>query len=231
MKLFIPLICYNHTAHTSFMISMMRLIMALKNSNIDATVFPITFESLISRARNAAVAHFLSSEATHILFIDSDIEFNPDDVAKLINANKDVVCGAYPQKWLNIEKLQTGKPIEVCTKSSCHVLDVETNECEYVTTGFLLIKREVFLKMIEEYPDRKYVNDIDGYMGASTDAFYDFFPVSVHPETKKYESEDYGFSRLWRQTGGKLYVVPDITLKHYGWFGFPGNLERQLTDK
>ncbi|NBS71629.1 hypothetical protein EBT31_22365, partial [bacterium] len=159
------------------------------------------------------------------------IIFNPDDVAKLINANKDVVCGAYPQKWLNIEKLQTGKPIEVCTKSSCHVLDVETNECEYVTTGFLLIKREVFLKMIEEYPDRKYVNDIDGYMGASTDAFYDFFPVSVHPETKKYESEDYGFSRLWRQTGGKLYVVPDITLKHYGWFGFPGNLERQLTDK
>jgi glycosyltransferase involved in cell wall biosynthesis len=204
--------------------------MVLKNSNIDAVIFPITFESLISRARNASVAHFLSDkDATHLLFIDSDIEFAPEDVAKLINANRDVVCGAYPQKWLNIEKLQSGQPLEVCTKSSCHVLDVDSGECEYVTTGFLLIRRLVFETMMDKYKDRQYVNDIDGYMGANKDFFYDFFPVSVNEVTKRFESEDYGFSRLYRETGGKIYVVPDITLKHYGWFGYPGNLHRQMT--
>lgn len=216
------------------MMSIMRLVMVLKNSNIEAVIYPITFESLISRARNAAVAHFLSDEnASHLLFIDSDIEFIPEDVAKLINANKEVVCGAYPQKWLNIEKLKTGKPIEVCTKTSCHLIDKEISavmECEYVTTGFLLIRRDAIEKMMDKYKDRQYKNDIDGYMGAKDDMFYDLFPVMIHPVTKRYESEDYGFSRLCREMGGRLYVVPDITLKHYGWYGYSGNLYSQLMD-
>lgn len=234
MKLFIPLICYNHTCHTSYMMSMMRLIMVLKNSNIDAVVYPITFESLINRARNAAVAHFLSDETTtHLLFIDSDIEFKPEDVAKLINANKEIVCGAYPQKWLNVDKLKTGKPIEVCTKTSCHLIDKKVDqimECEYVTTGFLLIRRDAIEKMTEKYKGRQYRNDIDGYMGSKEDKFFDLFPVTIHPETKRFESEDYGFSRLWREIGGQLFVVPDITLKHYGWYGYTGNLYNQLIE-
>lgn len=233
MKLFIPLICYNHTCHTSFMMSFMRLILFLKDNGIDVTVMPITFESLVSRARNAAVAHFLSNAAcTHLLFIDSDIEFIPEDVVKLVRADKDVVCGAYAQKWLDFNVLKQGKPLEVSTRTSCHLAQSKVEdimECSYATTGFLLIKRNVFEQMTVAYPDRKYVNDIDGYMG-SGDYFYDFFPVSVNQTNRKYESEDYGFSRLWRGLGGKIYVVPDITLKHYGWFGFPANLKQQLND-
>ena len=232
MKLFIPLICYNHTCHTSFMLSFMRLLLALKSNNIDTVVFPITFESLISRARNAAVAHFLAdASATHLIFIDADIEFNPDDVAKLINSNKDVVCGAYAQKWLDIDKIKEGKPLEVCTKTSCHLAQEkveECMECNYATTGFLLIKRCVLEKMVIAYPEREYINDVDGYVGSGNLKFFDLFSVAVNPETRRYESEDYGFSRLWRSLGGYIYVIPDITLRHYGWYGYPANLYKQL---
>jgi glycosyltransferase involved in cell wall biosynthesis len=209
-------------------------------------VFPITFESLISRGRNAAVAHFLSDpEATHLLFIDSDIEFETEAVIKLINADKEVICAGYAQKWLREDLIQRvftrdivpPQPLELCTHTSIqltrptNVEDVkEIVEIEYATTGFLLIKREVFDKMRQVHPHRKYINDIDGYMSANPDAFYDFFPATIRESTRRFESEDFGFSRLWKECGGTVYLHTNVSLRHHGWFGFPANIYRQLTD-
>jgi len=214
------------------MMSFMRLILELKNGGIAASVFPITFDSLISRARNAAVAHFMSDEeATHLLFIDADIEFSPGDVLKLLRADKDVVGGAYAKKFLQLDKVQKGQPLETATSVSCHILDLEVSdlkECSYISTGFLLIRKNVFEVLMTKYPERRYANDIDGYSGARPDMFYDIFSVMINPSSKRYESEDYGFSRLWREVGGKIHVVPDITLNHHGWFAYPANLHQQL---
>ena len=59
MKLFVPLICYNHTCNTEYMMSILKLLNAAKDSKLNISFYPIFFESLVSRARNAAVAHFL----------------------------------------------------------------------------------------------------------------------------------------------------------------------------
>jgi len=249
MKLFIPLICYNHGCHTSYMMSMLKFILFCRENGISCTVYPITFESLISRARNAAVAHFLSdADATHLLFIDSDIEFEAKDVIALLQSDKDVVCGSYPQKWLDLSKYnsapgsgQAVKPIHACVTHSVHLSDSKiinmssqstSLPVKYATTGFLLVKRGVFEAMMKAYPERQYRNDIDGYMGgANALFFYDFFPVTIEPVSRRYESEDYGFSRLWTSIGGDIFVIPDITLRHYGWFAYEGNLHNTLSMK
>jgi len=235
MKIFLPVICYNHTCNTEFMMSLLRLITFAKDNNIAIVIFPITFESLINRARNAAVAHFLSEQnATHLLFIDSDISFEPNDVIKLIQANKDVVGAAYPQKWLNTSLFNPSatNPLELCTTPSVHLVDKQQisplMEASYITTGFLLIKREVFSKLMKHYPDKKYKNDIDGYSSADPNLFYDFFSISINPNDQRLESEDFGFSRSWTTIGGKIHVVTDIVLTHHGWFGYKCNLHRQL---
>lgn len=242
MKLFIPIICYNHTCHTSYMFSLLRLVMFLKDSNISAELFPIVFDSLVNRARNAAVAHFLSTDCTHLLFIDSDIEFSPGDVIKLIQSKERVVGGAYAQKWLNFDKVKDifkrdpipEKPLSLCTNHSIHfnLVSSETNldkiEVDYLTTGFMLIERYVFTELIKHYPNRKYKNDVDGYMSAHKDLFYNFFCVEINEDTNRFESEDYGFCRLWKNIGGHIYVIPDITLTHYGWFGYDCNLKHQM---
>lgn len=239
MKLFIPVICYNHMCHTSYMFSLMRLIIQLKEANINVTLFPIVFDSLVNRARNAAVAYFLSGDYTHLLFIDSDIEFSPDDVIKLILAKEKIVGGAYAQKWLNLDKMKQvfssdksiEKPMELCTNHSVHLKEMkisEKSEVDYLTTGFMLIEKEVFTELIKHFPERQYRNDIDGYMGADQSKFYNFFCVEINPNTKRYESEDYGFCRLWKSIQGKIYVIPDITLTHYGWYGYSINLKRTL---
>ncbi len=242
MKIFIPVICYNHTCHTSYMFSLMRLILILKEMGIPASVFPITFDSLVNRARNAATAYFMSDpDHTHMLFIDADIEFKVKDIISLLEANKDVIGIGYAQKWLNEDKLkyvfeQKERPndfLELCTNASVHLIKENKDqgkiqEVEYCTTGCLLIKREVIDKMMKAYPERKYMNDVDGYMGGKEDYFYNLFSVEIHPETKRFESEDYAFCRLWRQLDGKIHVLLDASLKHWGWFGYPNNLHRQI---
>ena len=240
MQIFLPLICYNHTCHTSYMMSIIKMMMIFTKEKINIALYPITFDSLINRARNAAVAQFLSDpDNTHLLFIDSDIEFSVDLILRMIREDKDVMGIGYAQKWLNIGKMKQvfselnvpKDPIQLCTNASIHLIPGEkgpVQEVEYCTTGCLLIKRHVIEKMMEKYPERKFMNDVDAYMGSDPEKFYNLFCIEIHPETKRLESEDYAFCRLWREMGGKIHVLLDANLRHHGWFGYDNNIYRQL---
>ena len=69
-------------------------------------------ESLITRARNYCADEFLRNEVyTHLMFIDSDIGFNPQDVLSLAaiadpESDKDILCGPYPKKTISWEKIK-----------------------------------------------------------------------------------------------------------------------------
>jgi hypothetical protein len=90
----------------------------------------------------------------------------------------------------------------------------------------MLIKTDVFKEIAKKKPEIKYKNDIDGYAPYG-DNFYDFFRCQVNPETKKYESEDYGFCKLWQECGGKIHAIPEIKLGHRGNYIFEGSLKEQ----
>jgi hypothetical protein len=242
IKLFIPVIAYNHTCHTAYMFSLMKLVLALKERNINVTLFNIGFDSLVCRARNAAVAYFMSQEDnTHLLFLDADIEFKVEDILKLIEAKESVIGAAYSQKWLNLDKMKAvfkqesipENPLQLCTNHSVHIKEPVNQsqsklEVSYLTTGCMLINRSAIETLIRCYPERKFTNDIDGYSTANKDLFYNFFSVEINIETKRYESEDYCFCRLYTQKQGKVYVIPDIVLTHYGWFGFQCDMTKSI---
>src|SRR5689334_19126619 len=97
---------YGAMVSLEFHQSMINLVMLLNQSGYDCALFSVRNESLITRARNACVARFLADAAlTHLLFIDVDIEFPPQAVLRLLNANKHIVGGVYPQKDIDVERL------------------------------------------------------------------------------------------------------------------------------
>ena len=232
MKVFIPLICYNHTCNTEWMMSILKLLNSAKETGLNMSFYPIFFERLVSRARNAAVAHFLEDEEnTHLLFIDSDIIFEPEDVYRLIQAEKDVIAGMYPKKyivWDRLKKDPNAERVDFPIGGEIKVTEDDFIESSYLPTGFLMIKREAILKLIVEHPELKYKNDIDGYMGGE-DNFYNLFNAGIRNGI--YESEDWGFCSLWKESGGQVLIHPDINLKHVGWHEYSGNLVNYIFKK
>ena len=231
MKVFIPLICYNHTCNTEWMMSILKLLNSAKETGLNMSFYPIFFESLVSRARNAAVAHFLEDkENTHLLFIDSDIIFEPEDVLKLLKSGKEVIAGIYPKKYITWERLKNKPEAErVDFPVGGNIKMTEDNflEMDYLPTGFLLISRTAIEKIIKQHPELKYRNDIDGYMSAG-DNFYDLFKVGIRNGI--YESEDWGFCSLWKEAGGKVLIHPEVNVKHVGWHEYEGNLLKYIID-
>lgn len=133
-------------------------------------------ESLITRARNYLVDEFLRSGYTHLLFIDSDIHFDPNDVLALIALNKDVVGAPYPKKSINWRNIATAMarnptitPGELDALTGDYVFNpipgtkqfkvTEPLEVMEIGTGYMLIKREVFDKFREAYPKLNYKPD------------------------------------------------------------------------
>jgi hypothetical protein len=133
-------------------------------------------ESLITRARNYLVDEFLRSGFTHLLFIDSDIHFDPNDVLALIALDKDIIGAPYPKKSINWRNIATAmvrnpaiSPGELDGLVGDYVFNpvpgtkqfkvTEPLEVMEIGTGFMMVKRQVFEKFREAYPKLNYKPD------------------------------------------------------------------------
>ena len=100
--------------------------------------------------------------------------------------------------------------------------------CDYVGTGFMCIKREVFETIIKKYPEIEYLSDIsasiDNNLRIKGNKEYAFFDCGVQGQgvlsdpdnTKRYLSEDFYFCQLWKQCGGQIWADITSELKHIG---------------
>ena len=107
-KLFVATPMYGGMAHGLYMKSSLDLQSVCMQYGIQ-TKFSFLFnESLITRARNYLVDEFLRSDSTHLLFIDSDIHYSPQDVIALLALDKDIIGAPYPKKSINWANIADG---------------------------------------------------------------------------------------------------------------------------
>ena len=137
---------------------------------IEYKFYFISKDSLVSRARNTIVTKFLDDEefsGTHLFFLDADIGFNYKNFERLLDFDKDLSCGVYPTKGINWERLKTldnkiVKPQNLMNYNVNFIdpsnikLDNGFAEVKEGATGFMLIKKEVFLKLKDNYTDLKF---------------------------------------------------------------------------
>ena len=256
VKLLVCTPCYGGQCYTGYLRSTIGLVQLLTQLGIEHEIYTLDSESLITRARNSMSARFIGDESfTHLLFIDADITYNPQTVLRLLMSKKQVCGACYPKKVLNWDKVRENvinnknKGLtndELLAKSLDYVVNVvaEGNEdvksvniqngfvrVSNLGTGFLLIERSVFDIMVAKYPEQNYENDIEGYDIPQTKGnFYLFFDTMVHPESKRYLSEDYAFCQKWINCGGEIYMDIFSPLIHTGWFNYKGFVLKSLED-
>jgi len=100
-KLFVATPMYGGMAHGMYVKASLDLQAIMSKYGVETRFSFLFNESLITRARNYLVDEFLRSDCTHLLFIDSDVHYNPQDVVALLALDKDVIGGPYPKKAIN----------------------------------------------------------------------------------------------------------------------------------
>ena len=85
IKLMVAMPCYQGVCHVLCAKQLLKLQNLLQSKNIEMELFTLESESLIFKSRNVCASAFLKSNCSHLMFIDSDILFNPSDVVKLLN--------------------------------------------------------------------------------------------------------------------------------------------------
>ena len=172
-------------------------------------------ESDIRRARNNVLHRFLTSDATHLLFVDADITFAACDALRIVaHCQADpqaIVGGTYRRKTLDRHDyafipLPHGTPVEAA----------ELVEVIALPGGFMCISRRIAERMAGAHHAEWY-----------TDSNLDFARVvdlaaPIIDEHHVYWSEDYALCRRWRALGGRVLLDPNIELGHTGTITLQG---------
>lgn len=211
--------------------SIIDLTCSVKDSGNNITSIFLGNESLIQRGRNTIAYHFLTTDATHLMFIDADIKFRTKDIAKMISADKDIIVGPVPLKGINWEQVReaslAGKENLQSYTGTYNINHLPEHkmvnedtpfEIEHGGSAFMLIKREVFEKLIPHTPT--YTNG--GTSIPQGSEVYDFFRVEINKETGHLLSEDYFFCESYRKIGGKVWCAPWCETGHFGSYLFTG---------
>ena len=200
-------------------------------------------ESLITRARNYLVDEFLHrSECTHFLFIDSDINFDPRDVVALLALDRDIIGGPYPKKaikWKSVKTAITKNPdidpqllekvvgdyVFNPVKGTAQFSVSEPLEVLEIGTGFMMVKREVFKKYEDAYPEYRYKPDHVGQANFDgTRYIHAYFDTIIDPDSQRYLSEDYMFCQWARKIGIQIWLCPWMRTEHIGTYHFKGDM-------
>jgi hypothetical protein len=100
-KLLVATPMYGGMAHGMYVKACLDLQGLMTRYGVEVKFSFLFNESLVTRARNYLVDEFLRSDCTHLLFIDSDVHYNPQDVVAMMALDKDVIGGPYPKKAIN----------------------------------------------------------------------------------------------------------------------------------
>ena len=251
-KIFIATPMYGAQCTGQYAKSCIDLGMLASKYGVETSFYYLFNESLITRARNYLADEFLRSGCTHLMFIDADIGFDPNDVLALAaiadpNSDKDIVCGPYPKKTIAWEKVKDAvdkgfadhDPNELENFVGDFVFNFapETiNQSEGVRlnkpaeileggTGFMIIQRHVLEKFAKEYPELQFRPDhVRSKNFDGSREITAFFDTVIDPKTKRYLSEDYMFSQYARNIGFKVWLCPWMRLSHLGAYNFSGSL-------
>jgi hypothetical protein len=220
-KVFIALPAYDFKVSLKLAISLARFSQEAPKHGIGIQIGSICGCSVVSRARNLLAKDMLESDCTDLMFIDSDINFQPEDIFRLLAWTSD------PKKGIvaGVPRTRKSEKVYIAT------LDFDGNNeltmngmglvrAKRVATAFMMVRREVFEKMVEAHPEWNYYDDRSDRM---LNAMFDFQVTD-----EGYIGEDFLFCDRTRELGFEVWVDPTISLGHMGVQEYEGNFGQDI---
>lgn len=175
---------------------------------VNVVAIYMSFDSLLQRARNDIFKLAYENKVDDLIFIDADIDWNPQDVFKLTNSSEDIVAVAICKKS-DIEQYNVKAP------SGIVIGENGLAEVEGVGTGFMRISKAAINKMWEVSAE---YNEV-GKQGTPSRMVFEIAVIDGN-----LFSEDIMFCKKWRDLGNKVYIDPSITAGHSGDKRYIGNI-------
>ena len=223
-SIFIAMPCYD-SVKINTMLSIFQLIQKLGQSKVEVGINTMK-SPLIHQARNYLTSVFLTTPYSHMLFIDSDVEFGPEAGLRMLVADKDIITTPYRVKD---ERLDTPRyTVKFPDPKVIPILPGGLVEIEAGPTGLMLIHRRVFEKIIKNRPDLKIKNKAVPSPGASHEFYYNFFDFGFNDGYTF--GEDVSFCKLARANGSKLYANIESPTAHRGEYSWVGKFGDSLKD-
>jgi hypothetical protein len=240
VKLAIVTPMYGGACMANYCVGMVDLARKLTEAGVPFDFHTLSNESLIQRARNVLLHRALKDPAiTHILMVDADIGFDSQDVLRMVDLDVDFVCGAYSRKHIEWDRVRVAVQAGACdidehaSSTFVHgpeglvdvnrIRDQRLVEIRRAGTGFMLLRRSVFTRLMESgslatYRNRQVV--LADELAARGDRITAFFHCPLDPREDDLISEDYYFCDAWLGTGGKIFLAPWVRLSHFGTWNF-----------
>lgn len=215
---FFALPAYSGQLHVETFRALLANMLALLKRGDRFTLWDESGNAMIAHARDLILAQFLASDATHCVFVDSDVVFPADAVLRLVDAPVDFSAVVYRQRKdpANYCVMYDTTKAELWADPATGLLEVLA-----VPAGFLCLTRECVLRMSSVY-EHKTFNDKCAPNGKAV-ALFD----NIH-DGDMYWGEDFSFCKRWRDMGGKIWVDPLINMGHIGNKMFTGSLGEWL---
>jgi hypothetical protein len=234
--------CYGGLVTHVYLHSLLKLTSFVGRRAFSVGLLTSAHDSLITRSRNALVKSFLDTPgATHLLFVDADIGFEPEAVQRLLAFDQEVVAGMYPLKVVDWGRmaavLRPGMTERMAREAGAHFVGVPCRgadreerdgfvTADYAGTGFMMIQRRALERLIEAHPETRY-RTMQTYPAPPLDGggapYHSLFDCTIDPETGTYLSEDFTFCRRFRKLGGKVWLDTESRLRHVGSLEFSGD--------
>jgi hypothetical protein len=244
IKLLIGTPCPGSTVTSNFAHSLLETQRAFDKRGQLLELMLLPGETLMARGRNALVGVLLDRpDLSHLFFIDADTGWRAEQVLRMLDLDRELVCGLRPATSLDWERVRAnaargvedleassldyGLPPDRAGIPSTQVPDAKGfARAENAGAGFMLIKRAVLERMRDAYPETRCVLAVSGTdRPAST---YALFGSEIDPETGLYRGEEFGFCRRWRALGGEIWVDLAGRLDHIGSLTFHGDFRTQM---
>jgi len=214
--------------HRDSVVSLVKLLGELRKAGISSQ-FNTVQSSLINHGRNLLTCAFLQSKCSHMLFLDADVEFEPEAVFRMLVAQKDIICTPYRVKLEDTEVIKYAVDFE--DEKKIPILPGDIVEIEQGPPGLMIIKREVYEKLMIDNPKMhiKFHGEITRSL--NSDFMYNFWDTTFDPEKGLWKGEDLSFCDLARKSGFKIYANLASETIHHGSWGWKGKFGDTIKKK